>query len=281
MKILIIGAKGMLGQEIVQIFSNSEKHEVVAWDKSDIDIINFNQTQIKIELLKPVIVINCAAYNNVDKAEDEPELAYLLNSKAVENLARVCKLNSMIFVHYSTDYIFEGDNQNGYLENDKPNPQSVYAKSKLAGEEAVQKIGGKFYIIRLSRLFGKPAVSENAKKSFVDIMLNLAEAKKEIEVVDEEYSSPTYAPDLAQATFDIIKFQSPYGIYHRTNNGDCTWFEFAKEIFKQRNLAIKLVPVSGDKFQRIAKRPKFSQLISTKLPPLRPWQEALADYLNN
>lgn len=271
----------MLGQEIVQIFSNSEKHEVVAWDKSDIDIINFNQTQIKIELLKPVIVINCAAYNNVDKAEDEPELAYLLNSKAVENLARVCKLNSMIFVHYSTDYIFEGDNQNGYLENDKPNPQSVYAKSKLAGEEAVQKIGGKFYIIRLSRLFGKPAVSENAKKSFVDIMLNLAEAKKEIEVVDEEYSSPTYAPDLAQATFDIIKFQSPYGIYHRTNNGDCTWFEFAKEIFKQRNLAIKLVPVSGDKFQRIAKRPKFSQLISTKLPPLRPWQEALADYLNN
>lgn len=281
MKTLIIGAKGMLGQEISWVFGNSPDFQITAWDKSDIDITNFKLAQEKINSLKPELIINCAAYNNVDQAEVESELAYLLNFEAVENLATISASAHATFVHFSTDYVFEGAKKEGYQEDDGAKPVSVYAQSKLAGEKAIQKIGGKHYLIRLSRLFGKPAASANAKKSFVDIMLDLSKTKKEIEVVDEEFSSPTYAPDLARATLDIIKFKSPYGVYHRINDGACTWYEFAQEIFKQKNIQIKLIPVSGDKFSRKAKRPRFSRLISTKLPPLRPWQSALQEYLSD
>ncbi|RJO59323.1 dTDP-4-dehydrorhamnose reductase [Candidatus Parcubacteria bacterium] len=279
-KVLVIGAKGMLGQEIVRVFGDTGNFEVMAWDRSNIDITDFQQVQNKIPAIKPAILINCAAYNNVDGAEVEADAAYLLNAKAVENLAKVCKFTGITFVHYSTDYVFSGRESAGYAEDAKPDPQSVYAKSKFAGEKAVQGVDGNFYLIRLSRLFGKPAESAKAKKSFVDIMLNLARTKSEIEVVDEEYASPTYATDLAKATLDILKFQSPFGIYHRTNDGACTWFEFAKEIFRQTNMQTKVIPVRADKFLRPAARPKFSKLISTKLPTLRPWSEALKAYLD-
>jgi len=281
MKVLIVGAKGMLGQEIVQVFGNSKDFEITAWDRLDIDITNFSLAQEKINSLKPELIVNCAAYNNVDQAEVDSELAYLLNFEAVENLATISASTGATFIHFSTDYIFDGLKKEGYEENDEPKPAGVYAQSKLAGEKAVQRVGGKYYLIRLSRLFGKPAASENAKKSFVDIMLALSKSKSEIEVVDEEFSSPTYAPDLARATLDVIKFRSPYGIYHRTNDVACTWFEFAREIFKQKNIQVKLIPVSGDKFARKAKRPSYSRLISTKLPALRPWQSALQEYLSD
>jgi dTDP-4-dehydrorhamnose reductase len=278
-KVIIIGAKGMLGQEIVRVFSADPMWNVVGWDSENLDITIPQQVAVRLPAAEPSLVINCAAYNNVDGAETEPEKALLVNGTAVQNLAEACNGINATLVHFSTDYVFDGMKTEGYDEATEPNPQGAYAKSKFVGEQAAQKCS-KHYVIRLSRLFGKPAQVENAKRSFVEVMLNLSKTKDKIEVVDAEYSSPTYAPDLAQATHDIIRLQSPFGIYHRTNNGACTWLEFAKEIFKQKKISVEVIPVSPEKFIRPAKRPQFSKLLTTKLPALRSWQDALQEFLS-
>jgi dTDP-4-dehydrorhamnose reductase len=279
-KVIVIGSKGMLGQEIVRVFSADPMWNVVGWDTDNLDITNSQQVAVRLPAAEPLLVINCAAYNNVDGAETEPDRAFLINGTAVQYLAEACNEINATLVHFSTDYVFDGTNFDGYEEAAKPNPQSAYAKSKLVGEQAAQKCS-KHYIIRLSRLFGKPAQSENSKRSFVEVMLNLAETKKQIEVVDAEYSSPTYAPDLARATHDIVRLQSPFGTYHRTNDGACTWFEFAKEIFKLKKISIEITSVSTEMLLRPAKRPQYSKLLTTKLPALRSWQDSLQEFLNN
>jgi dTDP-4-dehydrorhamnose reductase len=277
-KVLITGAKGMLGQEIVRVFSADPLWQVVGWDFENLDVTNAIAVETKLTAAEPQLVINCAAYNNVDGAENEPEKAELLNSTAVINLAKTTSQLGATLVHFSTDYVFDGTKQEGYVEIDKPNPQSVYAKTKAAGEQAA-RTNPKHYVIRLSRLFGKSAASTNAKKSFVDVMLGLANTQPTINVVDGEFSSPTYAPDLARATYDIVRLQSPSGTYHRTNDGACTWYAFAQEIFKVSKKQVDLQPVPPEKYPRPAARPPFSKLLTTKLPPLRSWQDALADYL--
>lgn len=277
-KVLITGAKGMLGQEIVRVFSANPLWQVVGWDFENLDITDAKSVENKLTAAEPQLVINCAAYNNVDGAEAEPEKAALLNTTAVAHLAHTTAQLGVTLVHFSTDYVFDGTNRDGYIETDTPNPQSVYARTKAAGEVAAQD-NPKHYVIRLSRLFGKPAASTNAKKSFVDVMIGIAAKQSTINVVDGEYSSPTYAPDLARATYDMVKLQSPYGTYHRTNDGACTWYTFAKEIFRLvgKNTAVTGVP--PETFPRPAARPAYSQLRTTKLPPLRSWQDALAEYL--
>jgi len=269
----------MLGQEVVRVFSADPQWNVVAWDYENLDITDANKVRALLTAAEPALVINCAAYNNVDGAEAEPERATLLNATAVEHLAKTCTEIEATLIHFSTDYVFEGAKRQGYVEADGPNPQSAYGRSKAAGEISAQH-NPRHYLVRLSRLFGKPAVSENAKRSFVDTMLALAQQRSSLEVVDAEFSSPTYAPDLAQAVFDIVRLQSPYGTYHRTNDGACTWYGFAQEIFRLAEKSVTLTPVSPEKFSRPAARPAYSQLLTTKLPPLRPWQAALADYLN-
>ncbi len=277
-KVIITGAKGMLGQEIVRVFSSDPLWQVVGWDFENLDITDAKSVEHKLTAAEPQLVINCAAYNNVDGAEHDLEKARLLNVHAVENLARTTHVLGATFVHYSTDYVFDGTNVSGYQEDDKPNPQSVYAKTKAEGEGATRQ-NPNHYVIRLSRLFGTPAASAAAKKSFVDVMLTLAEKQSSIDVIDGEFSSPTYAPDLARATYDMVRLQSPFGTYHRTNDGACTWCAFAKGIFRVAGKQISIQPVSPEKFPRPAARPSFSQLLTTKLPPLRTWQEALAEYL--
>lgn len=277
-KLIITGAKGMLGQEIVRVFSADPLWQVVAWDFENLDITDAKSVENKLTAAEPQLVINCAAYNNVDGAETVPDKAELLNVTAVMNLARTTAQLGATLVHFSTDYVFEGTNRDGYVEADAVSPQGVYAKTKAAGEIAVRE-NPNHYVIRLSRLFGKPAASTNAKKSFVDVMLGMAETQSTISVVDGEYSSPTYAPDLARATYDMIKLQSPFGTYHRTNDGACTWYTFAQEIFRISGKNVTVQPVPPDKFPRPAARPAYSQLRTTKLPPLRAWQDALAEYL--
>ena len=291
-KVLIIGEKGMLGQELVRVFSAPSPrraqqggYEVIAWDRDEIDITNEVQVKEKVGALAPQIIINAAAYNAVDKAEDpaEFELAKKLNGLAPGYLARIARDLSAVFVHFSTDYVFNGEKKEGYFENDEPSPISNYGFSKLMGEREVEKIGGQYFIIRLQKLFGSPASVVGAKKSFFETMLALAQTKKELEVVDEELANFTYAPDLAQRTKYLIENDSPSGIYHITNESNpVTWFGAVKVLFEAAGIKdVKLIPVTADKFPRPAKRPRYSILLNTKLPPLRPWSEALKEFLEN
>jgi dTDP-4-dehydrorhamnose reductase len=278
MKIIIIGAQGMLGQELAKTFSGDKP---LLWDKQDIDISNELSVIEKIDQVKPDIIINVAAYNDVDGAEKSWPLAEQINGFGPGYLAKALHSSGGILVHYSTDYVFKGNRKEGYLENDQPDPQSAYAKSKLMGELEVQKNINRFYIIRLSRLFGRPAASAAGKKSFVQLMLDLSKTKHEIDVVNEELDSPTYAPDLARQTKQIIEQNMPFGIYHVTNSGSCTWFDFAREIFTLKKISVKLHPVPTSFFPRPAVRPRYSVLQNTKLPALRSWQSALREFLSH
>ncbi|HBV57972.1 MAG TPA: dTDP-4-dehydrorhamnose reductase [Candidatus Magasanikbacteria bacterium] len=275
MSVLILGVRGMLGQALAQEFSGAG-YEMTSCDRAELDITDRVLVLEKIGALKPQIVINAAAYNSIDKAETEDrDLAFKINGEAVGYLVEAAARVGAFFVHYSTDYVFRGDRKDGYTEDDAPDPQSVYAKSKFEGEKKV--IGQ--YLIRTSRLFGPAGIGDSVKKSFVDVMLKLGGEKKELDLVDEEVSSPTYVVDLARATRELIESSAPAGIYHCTNFGACTWYEWAKKIFELTKLNVKLNPVPANKFPRPAKRPKFSKLLNTKSPPLRKWEDALAEYL--
>jgi len=304
-KVLVIGAKGMLGQELVSVFKRDKDYTVTVWDQKEIDITNQKQVNEKITKLKPTIILNAAAYNNVDGCEKnkiEFEKAKNLNGKAPEYLAKIAKKIDAIFVHYSTDYVFSGMpeipepkgcsgscgscglHQNfipqiGFDEDAIPQPLQKYGKTKLAGEKAVQKNGENYYIIRLSKLFGKSAKSKDAKKSFFDVMLELGKKNKTVKVVDEETSCFTYAPDLAKKTKEIIESKKPFGIYHVFNEGACTWYDAVVELYKMAKIKVKVIPISSQEFPRPAARPYVSILLNTKLNPLRNYKLALREYL--
>lgn len=278
-KVLILGTGGTLGGALKEEFGKNG-YEVLAWDRKDGDITS-PDFLVKIKTIKPDVIINATGYNNVDKAEkEEKELAYKINAEAVGALANVAKEIGAVLINYSTGYVFDGEKESGYVEDDIPNPVSEYGKSKYEGEKLTQSAGGKHYIIRLSRLFGKRGTSLNSKPSFVDIMLS-KKSEQEIKVVNEEISSLVYAPDLAKFTRALLEDKKPYGIYHCANAGACTWFEWAKEFFSLIGRGPKLIPVSASEFPRPAPRPKFCILLNTKMPALRGWGEALEEYLVN
>ena len=286
MKILIIGAKGNLGAQLVKVFSDG--YDVIAWDREELDVTDENLVIKQIIDVKPDIIINAVAYNAVDKCEtdkQEFELAKKLNGGAVGYLAEAAINIGAILIHYSTDYVFSGENKDGYKESDMPSPISKYGMTKLMGEQEIINRSDKnlkYYIIRTSKLFGPKGKSEFAKPSFFDIMLKLSRERDVLEVVDEEVSCFTYTVDLARATKKIIENNREFGIYHITNSGPCTWYESVIELFKMvvnRNIEVK--PVAGDKFPRPAKRPKYSALLNTKFEQLRDWRLALAEYINN
>ena len=285
MEVLILGAKGNLGSQLVKIFFADKDYKIIAWDKEEIDITDKELVFKKIRELKPDIIINAAAYNAVDKCEEDEkefELAEKINVEAVGYLVEACLETGAVLVHYSSDYVFAGDKKEGYKEDDEPNPINKYGETKLAGEQEVIKKSGqglKYYLIRTSKLFGPKAESEGAKPSFFDLMLDLAKKKKELDVVNEEVSGFTYTPDLARATKKLLESDKGYGIYHITNVGRATWYETAIELFKITGKKIKINPVSGDKFPRPAKRPSYSVLINTKFGMQRDWKDALREYL--
>jgi len=270
MKTLIIGAKGMLGYELAKAFISDKPF---LWDLDEIDITDREQVDEKIGSLAPELIINVAAYTNVDACEENEELATRVNGEAVGYLAHAAQTLGAAFVHYSTDYVFDGTQKEGYMENGKPQPINAYGRSKLAGEERIQSSGLKnWYIIRTAWLYGANG------KNFVETMLSLQEKNSPIAVVDDQVGSPTYAPDLAQATRDIVESKKPFGIYHRTNDNTTSWYKFAKEIFQVFNKDADLKACATADYPRPAARPAFSVLRSTKLPALRPWQEALRAY---
>lgn len=281
-RVLILGAKGMLGQELVSVFFLDAEYEVVGWDYEDIDVTDFKEAKKKVMTFAPNIIVNAVAYNAVDQCEESEEeyaKALLLNAEVPKFLASLAKELRATLVHYSTDYVFDGTNEAGYAEDAEPNPISRYGMSKREGEKNVLATEGKNYVIRLSKLFGKPAISAIGKKSFFEKMLEVAQGKTEVQAVDDEKSCFTYAPDLALATKVLVEEGLPYGIYHLANSGAATWYEAAQELFKLAGMDIVVKPVSADTFPRPAKRPHASALVSTKLPPLRPYTEALEEFL--
>ena len=278
-KALILGCNGTLGQALVQEF-RKHGYKVIAWDKEVADATS-QEIASQIAEVHPDIIINATAYNVVDKVEvdkSERKIAFLINSRVPGDLAKIAKKLNAMFVHYSTNYVFSGENKKGYEESDIPSPVNKYGESKLKGEEAVKRVGGKYYIIRLSRLFGVRGISRMSKRTFIEIMMAELD-KKELEVGNTEVGSLTYAPDLAELTREIIERGMPLGIYHGANNGSCTWYEWAKEIFKILGKGPKVIPVQHTLTPKTTKHPVYTTLLNTKLPKQRSWQEALSKFL--
>lgn len=266
---LILGARGMLGSELCNVFPSSVK-----WDMQELDITDEKAVKEKITALKPKLIINAAAYTDVDGAEKDEEIAFKVNAHAVGYIAKACKKIKAELVHFSTDYVFDGT-EKGYDEKTVKNPINVYGKSKSFGEEFLFQILNKYYLIRTSWLFGKNG------KNFVDTILKLAKEKKEISIVNDQIGSPTYAKDLAFKVKEVIT--KPRGIYHVTNNGTCSWFEFAQEIVKIKGIDVKVNPITSEQWekshQETVKRPRCSILLNTKLLKMRHWKNALEEYL--
>lgn len=280
-RILIIGAHGMLGQDLVKVYDHDDSWEVFATDRSETDIISEESLRKKVNEVSPTAVINASGYNAVDKCETDEiefELAKKVNGYGPGKLAKICREAEIPLVHFSTDYVFDGE-KGEYAEDAKPAPISNYGRSKLLGEEEIQENTDKFYLIRTSKLFGLAGSSLMSKKSFFDTMIALGKDNSVLKAVDEEKSCFTYTPDLALEIKKIIDEKIPFGIYHVVNEGPCTWYEAVLELFKIAKMDVEVVPVTSSEFPRPAKRPKSSVLINTKLKPLRNYKDALTEYL--
>jgi dTDP-4-dehydrorhamnose reductase len=258
-KTLIIGASGMLGSDLCKVFPDAVK-----LTHRELDITNREQVVESILKIKPDVVINAAAYTNVDGCEDNQELAFQANGYGPGYIAEACSKIGATLVHFSTDYIFDGY-RTEYVESDTPNPINVYGRSKLLGEQEIAEKLDDYRIIRISWLFGAHG------KNFVDTMLKLSGEMAEVKVVNDQFGKPTYTVDLANKVMDIIELEP--GVYHTTNEGVCSWYEFASAFIDNA------VPCTSEEFPRKAKRPKYSVLVSTKTESMRHWEEALKDYL--
>ena len=282
-KVLILGGSGLLGRALVAAFGAD--YNVVSPGRLEGDITNHEALRELVVRLNPAIVINATGHNGVDQTEQDENAfatAQKINGESVGNLARICSETGATFVHFSTDYVFDGRSQTGYRENAEPRPINKYGETKLLGEKLVQQNTDRFYLIRVSRLFGTPGTSATAKKSFVDIVLEAVEQKKltEIKLVDEETSSPTYSVDAALFTKALIDTNQPFGIYHAANEGSTTWYGLGKKIFEIVGYPVKIIPVSAASFPRVATRPPFSKLLNTKFSQQRSWEDALKEYLS-
>lgn len=276
MKVLVTGANGQLGYDVVKELQK-QNIECYGATRQDFDIVDFEATKKFITNYMPDAVIHCAAYTAVDKAEDEQGLCYLVNASATENIAEICKKINAKMLYISTDYVFDGTKDDFYEVDDKPNPINVYGKTKLLGEQAVQKILDKYFIVRISWVFGEHG------NNFVKTMLRLGKERKEINVVADQYGSPTYTADLAPLLVEMIQTEK-YGIYHATNEGVCTWAEFGEEIFKIAGMDVKVNHITTAEYPTRAKRPLNSRLskekiINNKFIIFRAWEKALREFI--
>jgi len=270
MKVIVTGSKGMLGTDLFLELAKTD-FEVIAWDYSDFDITNKPDMQ-KLILEKPNVVINCAAYTNVDLAETEKEKCALINIEGVKNLTLACKECDSILIQISTDYVFDGTKES-YNETDVKNPVNYYGETKSKGEDFIINNLKNYYIVRTSWLFGKNG------KNFVDTISKLAKEKQELKVVDDQKGKPTFTKDLSEALIKLISTKMPFGVYHITNSNICSWFEFAKKIVEINKSNCVVKPCTTLDFPRPAKRPKFSVLNNNKFNLLRSWESALKEYL--
>lgn len=275
MKILITGSNGMLGHDLENVLK--DKHELILTTSKTLDITDKDKTMEIIKENNPDIVINSAAYTDVDGCETHQDLAYAVNGQGVKNLALACRQIDCPLVHVSTDYVFDGTARDPIPEDGEIGPISVYGKSKLMGEQAIEEILDKYFIVRTAWLYGING------KNFPKTMLELAENHPEITVVYDEVGTPTYTPDLAYGISQLIETDF-YGIYHLTNSGSCSWCEFARYIFEIAGRDVNVVPVTASEFSRPAPRPSYSVLMNKKwiengFEPLRDYKEAISEYI--
>jgi dTDP-4-dehydrorhamnose reductase len=274
MKIALTGSEGMLGHDIKKVFSDVE---ITALAHDSLDVTVLDDVVKKVGEVRPDLLIHAAAFTDVDRCESEPEKAYLVNGIGARNIAMACEDIKCPVVYISTDYVFDGSKRNSYDEWDGTNPINVYGVSKQMGERFISMLTNRFYIIRTSWLYGKNG------KNFVETIIKLLSEKKSIEVVDDQVGCPTYTSDLARTLRKIIG--KGYGIYHITNTGACSWYEFAKAIALKKGLKKEINPITSERFKRPARRPANSVLGHTMLrlegiEEPRRWEEALDEYIS-
>jgi dTDP-4-dehydrorhamnose reductase len=273
MRLLVTGAAGMLGHEVV---AAAEKlgHEVAAWDLPECDLTDAHATLDAVRRLDPRAVVNCAAYTNVDGAESDEATAERVNADAAGNLARACKAAGARLVHVSTDYVFDGTKREPWIESDAPNPLGAYGRTKLHGEEQVAAELDDHAIVRTAWLFGPHG------PNFVATMLRLAGDNDEVSVVTDQVGSPTFAGHLAPALVDLAE-RSDSGIFHGAGAGSCSWYELTLEAFDMAGVSCRVLPTTSDRFQRPAPRPAYSVLGSEREHPitLPPWQDGVRAHL--
>lgn len=274
MKVLITGAGGQLGSAL-QISLTSQAHEVVALTRTELDITDFEQVRAALAVHRLEVVINCAAYTNVDGAESDETGAFQLNAEGPRNLAVATADLEIPLVQVSTDYVFDGFGVRPYVESDPTNPLSVYGRSKLAGEQFVAELNPRHYIARTAWLYHhEPATAKNFPKAM------LAQQHREsVRVVNDQHGSPTYAPHLAEAIARLIETKS-YGIYHLAGSGQATWFELTRRLYQLFNIKTAVEPCTTAEFPRPTRRPQYSVLATAKLPPilLPSWEEGLEQF---
>ncbi len=280
MRIAIIGAFGQLGSDLVPLLGE----RAIALGHDDIELADLSSIAGALDARQPTHVINCAAYNLVDRAEDDPEAAFRVNAFGTRNLALWCAARKAVLVHVSTDYVFGLDGSLGRprCETDPTGPVSAYGASKLAGENFVRSLCPRHIIVRTCGLYGRHAA--RGKGNFVETMLRLGAERPELRIVADQRCTPTSTADLAEALVRLVETDA-CGVYHATNAGDCSWFQFASEIFRLTNLPTKAIPVTAAEYGAKARRPDDSVLDGTKLTsvigsPLPAWQDALARYLH-
>jgi len=302
MKILVTGAKGQLGNKIIQLLR--KEHELVLTDYDNMDITDLEAVRRVIKAEAPEYIIHAAAYTKVDKAEEEIDLCRKINSLGTRNVATVAKETDVGLIYISTDFVFDGlsggpsggSRNIPYSENDATKPSSVYGLTKYEGEEFVREICDKYYIIRVAWLFGELPVSGLSTvykgTNFVEVMLRLAKersqekdsSKASLKVVNDQIGSPTYTGDLVETLVKMIDKEPAFGTYHFSGAGECSWYDFAKEIFRQANAKVDLRPIKSAEYPQKAKRPPYSYLDKSKIEAalgikVRLWQEMVGEYL--
>jgi dTDP-4-dehydrorhamnose reductase len=279
MKITLLGANGQLGRDLQAALRT---HEIAPLTRNETDVTDFVHTRRVLMDLSPDVILNTTAYHRVDECESRPELAYAVNALAVLNLVQVANDLNAVLVHLSTDYVFDGKERQPYTEKSEPFPLSVYANSKLAGELLVRTMCNKYFLIRSCGLYGI-AGSQGKGGNFVETMIAKAKRGESIRVVNDQFVTPTYTVDLAHQIARVLP-TTHYGLYHMTNEGQCTWYEFAKTIFELSGMDADLSPTTSEVYKLPAIRPRYSVLENARLKELglnqmRNWREALAAYL--
>ncbi|OGP65161.1 MAG: dTDP-4-dehydrorhamnose reductase [Deltaproteobacteria bacterium RBG_13_47_9] len=279
-RILVIGAKGMLGRDLIEVLQSSFCHdEVIGWDLEEIDIREGQETIEKVEGLRPEIVIDVAAYTDVDGCEGDAERAFSVNAEGVRHIALGALRSHAKVVYLSTDYVFDGQKREPYLEHDPPHPINIYGRSKLKGEQYIQELVREALIVRTQWLYGRHG------KNFVTSVLRQAREKGTLSIVHDQIGSPTYTTDLSKAITVLIQ-RDAFGIFHVTNSDPCTWYTFGQTVLNLSGMAgVKMIPISSKELGRPAVRPSYSVLNTQKFiretgMSLRPWSEALKDYFS-
>lgn len=285
MKIALIGSNGQLGTDIMKYFKDKGE-DIIGLTQDEIDVCYPDKCKNVLLSVKPDLIINTAAFHQVDLCEDEVELSFAVNVGGVKNLCNTCLKLDVPLMHFSTDFVFGADaeRKKPYTEDDCPGPISLYGISKLAGEFVIRYMLKKYYLIRTCGLYGY-AGSMMKGTNFVESMIKLAEERKKIRVVNDQILTPTSSKDLTEKLFELI-YTNKYGLYHMTNTGRCSWYDFALEIFRIAGLFPDISPVISKEFEAKAKRPAYSVLDNRNLraiglKDLRPWNEALKDYIDS